>query len=68
MFQNSNNLENSLQTYPATDRHIEKARASEVELWEETPEIYEQVTKGFIDEQLKHLNWVRVLIELGFIS
>ena len=46
-------------TYPATDRHIEKARSSEIELWEETPDQYETITKGFIEEQVKQLNWVR---------
>ena len=45
-------------TYPATDRHIEKARSSGIELWEETPQQYAQITRAFIDEQLGHLNWV----------
>ena len=55
-------------TYPATDRHIEKARASEIELWEETPDQYEKITRGFIEEQVKHLNWVRSCFSAANIS
>jgi len=50
-------------TYPATDRHIEKARASEIELWEETPEQYATITRLFIDEQLGHLTWVYNILD-----
>ena len=44
--------------YPATDRHIEKARATELELFRETPQLYENVTLNYINEQKTHLNWV----------
>lgn len=45
-------------TYPATDRHIEKARAAEQEFLIETPEIYNKITKTYIDEQKNFLQWV----------
>jgi len=45
-------------TYPATDRHIEKARAAEQEFLVETPEIYNKITKAYIDEQKNFLQWV----------
>ena len=45
-------------TYPATDRHIEKARAAEQEFLVETPEIYNKITKAYIEEQKNFLQWV----------
>ena len=47
-------------TYPATERHIEKARAAEQEFFIETPEIYNKITKSYIDEQKNFLQWVRL--------
>lgn len=50
-------------TYPATDRHIEKARAAEQEFLIETPEIYNTITKAYIDEQKNFLQWVYNILE-----
>ena len=45
-------------TYPATDRHIEKARATELELFNEKPSTYNDITQIYVNEQKSHLDWV----------
>lgn len=49
--------------YPATQKHIEKYSGQESFLIEETPEIYQQITLPYIENEQFSLEWVYNILE-----
>jgi len=50
-------------TYPASEHHIAKARATPREIWFETAEMFQKIHQPFIDIQKGHLGWVYNILE-----